>query len=151
MASEPSRLVGRERELATLSGLLSSLPRGGQRSLEVSGEPGIGKTCLLGAVLADARARGYTALRGCGADFERAVPFSLIIDAVDDYLADLNERTLRQLCGPEHEKLTTVFPAIGVDAEPSAGAPSGGAPPPPPGGSPPPRAPRTPPAAGARA
>jgi predicted ATPase len=45
------------------------------------------------------------------------VPFSLLIDAVDDYLADLEERKLMRLCGPELSELTMVFPAVSAVAE----------------------------------
>lgn len=63
----------------------------------VAGEPGIGKTSLLRALGERARARGLQALGGSGAEFERSVPFGVFSDALDDHLATLDRRSLRDL------------------------------------------------------
>jgi len=52
------RFVGRERELAQLSGALDNAVAGNGRMFLVSGEPGIGKTRLADEFSARAQARG---------------------------------------------------------------------------------------------
>jgi len=78
-------LVGRERELALLDGALAALDGGTAGCVTVAGEPGIGKTRLLGALRERAEARGTLVLDGSAAELERDVPFSLWVDALDAY------------------------------------------------------------------
>ncbi|MEY2453565.1 MAG: hypothetical protein QOD92_3139 [Acidimicrobiaceae bacterium] len=56
--ANPDRLVGRENELAQLDAWLDGVVAGRSRPLLLEGEPGIGKTTLLNAARAHARARG---------------------------------------------------------------------------------------------
>jgi DNA-binding CsgD family transcriptional regulator len=69
------RLLGRDRELALLAELVERVPdRGG--ALVVCGEPGIGKSSLLGEAGAHAQARGMRVLRASGVQSEANLPFS---------------------------------------------------------------------------
>ena len=54
-AASPS-LLGREQELALLTGLLRDLERGTGTAVLIEGEPGIGKSTLVGALIAEATA-----------------------------------------------------------------------------------------------
>jgi AAA ATPase domain len=58
------RFVGRERELAQLSGALDKIATGHGRMFMVSGEPGIGKTRLADELSALAQARGLRVIWG---------------------------------------------------------------------------------------
>ncbi len=82
----------------------------------VTGEPGIGKTWLLREAVAEAHASGLMVIRGCGSEFERHVPFGLLVHALDDYLDDLDHERLRALGGAGLGDLARVFPALsGLD------------------------------------
>jgi DNA-binding NarL/FixJ family response regulator len=65
--TETSRFVGRERELAVLSGAVASMD-GGPAVLEIAGEPGIGKTRLLAEFTTLARRSGATVVTGTDED-----------------------------------------------------------------------------------
>ena len=65
--------------------------------MEVTGEPGIGKTRLLGELAADAERRGFLVLGGRATEFERDVPYGLWADALDPYLQRLDPARLRRL------------------------------------------------------
>jgi len=80
-------LVGRETELAAIEAALDALEQGSPGWLAIEGEPGIGKTRLLGELRARADDRGHLVLSGSAAEFERDVPFSVWIDALDAYVA----------------------------------------------------------------
>lgn len=68
--------VGRERERALLDGLLDALTeRGG--ALLLSGDPGIGKSMLLGYTAHRCRA---TVLRACGVESEAVLPYTVLAD-----------------------------------------------------------------------
>jgi predicted ATPase len=58
------RLIGRERELAQLTGALDELAKGRGRMFLISGEPGIGKTRLADELSARAQARGLRVIWG---------------------------------------------------------------------------------------
>jgi len=79
-------LVGRDTELARLDAALDALDAGAGCCLAVEGEPGIGKTHLLAELRARASERGFAALTGVAAEFEREQPFSVWIDALDPYV-----------------------------------------------------------------
>jgi ATP/maltotriose-dependent transcriptional regulator MalT len=79
-------LVGRETELGRLDQTLDVLDQGGAAYLTVEGEPGIGKTRMLAELRKRADARGHLVLSGAAAEFERDVPFSVFVDALDAYV-----------------------------------------------------------------
>ena len=58
---QPAHLVGREEELRDIGSALDGIRERGQ-ALTIVGDPGVGKTALLGAAAADARDRGLTVL-----------------------------------------------------------------------------------------
>ncbi len=85
--SSARALVGRDQELEQLEASLAALAQGQGECLAVVGEPGIGKTRLLGELRARAEHGGHLVLDGSAAEFERDVPFSVWVDALDAYLA----------------------------------------------------------------
>lgn len=80
------RFVGRADELSSLERILDELDRGCPGVIEVAGEPGIGKTRLLAEVAARAGARGHLVLSGAASEFENDLPFSVFVDALDEYV-----------------------------------------------------------------
>ena len=89
-------LVGRETELDLLERMLEEGCAGSPQIVFVTGEPGIGKSSLLAELLRRAEERGCLALRGSAAEFERDLPFGLIIDALDEYLESLGPQRVPQ-------------------------------------------------------
>ncbi len=79
--------VGREAELEQLHVALDVLASGESICAAVEGEPGIGKTRLLADLRRRAEDRGYLVLSGSATEFERDLPFSLWVDALDAYVA----------------------------------------------------------------
>ena len=76
-----SGFIGRSVELGFALRQLAGLERRGG-VLQRVGEPGIGKTRLLQELLADARDRGYATALGRAAEFERALPYAPVRDAL---------------------------------------------------------------------
>ena len=105
------RFVGRRQELAALDSTLDGLRGGRARWLVVSGEPGIGKTRLLGELAERAAARRHPVFVGRGAELERELPFAIWVDALDDHVASLGERKLEALIGERVAELARVLPS----------------------------------------
>jgi DNA-binding NarL/FixJ family response regulator len=105
-------LLGREREMEVVEQLLDEASAGDARFLFVTGEPGIGKTRLLDELLSRAGDRGCLALHGGAAEFERELPFGLVVDAVDEYLESLDPHVFQRLAGEDLTELASVFPAL---------------------------------------
>ena len=79
--------VGRESELALLDAALDALAEDESACVAVEGEPGIGKTRLLAELRDRAEERGCLVLSGSATEFERDLPFSVWVDALDAYVA----------------------------------------------------------------
>ena len=95
------------RELDVLERLLDDLDRGGSGAVEVAGEPGIGKTRLLRELAARAEVRGHLVLGGSGSEFEHDLPFSVFVDALDEYLRGLDPERLAGLGDQVRAELRT--------------------------------------------
>src|ERR671910_23329 len=105
-------LVGREHELELIQQLLEGTSAGEARFLFVSGEPGIGKTRMLTELLGLAKRAGCVVLHGSAAEFERELPFGLLVDAVDEFLESLDPVVLQRLDASDLMELAGVFPAL---------------------------------------
>ena len=75
-------LIGRDTDLAVVRALLTDAVAGHGGSVLIEGEPGIGKTALLEAGLADAQARGCQLLRGACDELTRRFPLSAMLAAL---------------------------------------------------------------------
>src|SRR4051812_39889775 len=114
MATETvERLVGRDAELQRIERLLDGLGRRSAAVLALVGEPGIGKTRLLAELETRATAREYLVLAGRATEFERELPFAVVVDALDRRLAELDPRRLEALGPARLAELARVFPALG--------------------------------------
>jgi DNA-binding CsgD family transcriptional regulator len=100
-----ARLVGRARERQILGWALDELAAGRGVTIEVTGDPGIGKTRLLLELAEEARRRGLPVLRGSATEFERDRPFHVFADA----LADRYRRTGRDAAADGPGWLSAVF------------------------------------------
>src|ERR671915_814738 len=125
MTHQARPFVGREHELELVEQLLEGTCAGEARFLFVAGEPGIGKTRLLAELVARAGERGCLALHGSAAEFERELPFGLVVDALDEYLESLDPHAFQRLAGDDVTELAGVFPALrsldrGSDEPPAA-------------------------------
>ncbi|MER6784053.1 BTAD domain-containing putative transcriptional regulator [Streptomyces sp. NPDC000658] len=106
-------LIGRRTELAVLDAAVEDALAGAPGVIEVVGEPGIGKTRLLGELGERAGRRGFVTLAGRSVEFDRA-PYGAFVDALDDHLAGVDFDRLRHV-GPSSAAfalLSTVFPAL---------------------------------------
>src|SRR5262245_30492317 len=104
-------LIGRTDELERIDGVLAGLGEG-TAVVAVSGEPGIGKTCLLTELAHGADRRGFLVLSGRSAEFEGQLPFAAFVDALDDYLASVNPRRLASLEDEQRAELAHLFPSL---------------------------------------
>ncbi len=85
----PTRMVGRDDELAVVGQGIDAVARGRRRLIVVRGEPGIGKTRLLGALRERAVARGFAVLHGHATELESDQPFAAVVDAFGAHLDEL--------------------------------------------------------------
>ena len=111
-AEDVRGLVGRARELRELDVALDRLAAKEPWFVQIIGEPGIGKSRLLAELCRRGEARGYLVLDGRAAEFERDIPFGLIVDALNDYLASLEPAMLRALDEDVLRELASIFPSL---------------------------------------
>jgi DNA-binding CsgD family transcriptional regulator len=104
--------VGRAAALDSFDHLLAGLGRGESSALEIAGEPGIGKTRLLGELAARADARGYLVLTGFASELEQDSPFCVFVDALDEYVGSLSPALLEHLDDEVRTELATVLPSM---------------------------------------
>src|SRR5262249_60052699 len=82
-----------------------------------AGERGVGKPRLLGELAARAGARGHLVLSGGGSGLESDLPFSVFVDALDEYVAGLEPGRLAMLDDAVQAELAHVFPALSALAD----------------------------------
>ena len=115
-AARPERqhdaLVGRADALASLERVLEELSRDLAIVVELVGEQGIGKTCLLSQLAARAELRGHLVLAGAASELERELPFSVFVHALDEYVASLDAGSLSALDNDVRAELAHVFPSL---------------------------------------
>jgi ATP/maltotriose-dependent transcriptional regulator MalT len=105
-------LVGRAEELGVLEDALDELDGGRAVAFELVGEPGIGKTRLLSELATRAEARGHIVLSGSASELERDLPFSVFLDALDEYAAGLEPERLGTIDVQIQAELASVFPSL---------------------------------------
>jgi predicted ATPase len=98
-------LVGRGDELAILEQALTRLVGGSSQVIEVTGDPGIGKTRLLAELGRRAADRGIPVLDGRAQHGGQRIPFYALVDALDDRVAGLGH-------GADLDVLGSVFPSL---------------------------------------
>jgi DNA-binding CsgD family transcriptional regulator len=106
------RLVGRNAEVGSIELLLDELADGNAAALELVGEPGIGKTRMLRELAARAEDRGYLVLTGSASELESDLPFSVFVDALDEYVHGLEPERLSSLDDNTWAELAQVLPSL---------------------------------------
>jgi hypothetical protein len=66
----------------------------------------------MAALLRKADDAGFLTFSGNAAEFERALPFGLVVDALDEYLASLEPYAFHRLASDDQGELAGVFPAL---------------------------------------
>jgi len=104
--------VGRDDELATLRAAVRALASGRGGIVWLEGEPGIGKSTLLSAVLAEAAAARCRTYRAVGDELSQRLPLRALVDALGDGVA-------ADIVALLHRDITAE-PVDGPDAVPAA-------------------------------
>ncbi len=107
MAGDPPKgrrvmLWGRRQQCEALDGLLAEVRAGRSRALVVRGEPGIGKTALLG--YAAETAQDFQVARAAGVESEMELPFAALHQLCGPMLSRLD-----RLPGPQHDAVGVAF------------------------------------------
>ena len=76
--SAPTDLTGREAEIERLRRFLSQVAGGAGDALLLAGDPGVGKTSLLGVAAAVAAGSGFRLLRATGSQFEADISYAAL-------------------------------------------------------------------------
>ena len=111
-SSAADQLVGRVDELRCIERVLDDLDRGRPGAIELVGEPGIGKTRLLKEIGVRAEQRAHLVLSGSASELERDLPFSVFVDAVDEYVKGLEPARLATLDENVQAELPHVLPSM---------------------------------------
>ena len=101
-------LAGRQAECEVIAQALARLAGGRSQVVELTGDPGAGKTRLLTELARRAAEHGFLVLDGRAQHSGERVPFYALADALDDYLAGLDPRGL----GADRDVLAPVFPSL---------------------------------------
>jgi DNA-binding NarL/FixJ family response regulator/tetratricopeptide (TPR) repeat protein len=112
-------LVGRADELTVVDGALDATGDGGALALQVSGDPGIGKTALLTELGRRAEDRGRLVLVGRASELESDLPYGIFVDALDEYLQTLDPGWLESLDHASGGELARMFPTFPGGKEPA--------------------------------
>src|SRR5580658_1340037 len=75
-------LVGRESDMALLTGLIKEAAQGRGSSVLIEGEPGIGKSALVRAAVAQSSAAGCQVLWGAGDELDQELPLLPFLDGL---------------------------------------------------------------------
>jgi DNA-binding NarL/FixJ family response regulator len=97
-------LVGRERELATVSAFVDAIPEG-PRALLLEGEAGIGKTTIWLEAVGAAEERGFRVLQARPAESEAKLSYAVLADL----LGRAFDETRAALPAPQERALATVL------------------------------------------
>ena len=121
-------LIGRTRELASLSTLIRDAKKGAGRTLIISGDGGVGKTRLLTEASQAAAHEGWRVIVGRSFAVETGIPYALFSDAFLPVLQAMDAPALQVLTRGGVAELGVLFPplapegrrerlASGMDAE----------------------------------
>ena len=112
MSAAAPPLVGRDAELRALERALERTGGGTSQALGISGEPGIGKSRLLGELGRRAASRGHLVAAGRAAELERDVPFALWVEALDDHIVRAGREALAGLGEDLLAELAVALPSV---------------------------------------
>ncbi len=111
-------VVGREREIATISRVLDDALAGNASHLLVAGEAGVGKSRLVSEAVRVAGERGMQVLRGACVNIGAAgVPYGPIVEVLRELHRELPPEDMADLVGPSGTDLARLLPALVADAD----------------------------------
>jgi tetratricopeptide (TPR) repeat protein len=114
------RLIGRHDALRVMEEALDGTSGGAAQFVAIVGEPGAGKTRLLGELAAGGGRRGLAIARGRAGEFEQQLPLGVFIDALNDHLDGCADLWRRDRLGAGSARLLgSVFPALSPASEDS--------------------------------
>jgi DNA-binding CsgD family transcriptional regulator len=122
MALLPDEFVGRAEQLGTFDQVLREVDQGVASAILLIGEPGIGKTRFLAEFARSADQNGRLVLAGSASELERDLPFSVFVDALDEYLRGLGPDRLAVLDEDVRTELSHVFPSLSALGTAGSGA-----------------------------
>jgi predicted ATPase len=106
-------LVGRGAEEARLDAALEAAVAGRGTTVIVGGEAGIGKTRLVGRVVAKARDHGATVLTGaCLPTGSGAIPYAPFVEALRELTRSVEPGLLAGLLGPARSEVARLLPEV---------------------------------------
>jgi DNA-binding NarL/FixJ family response regulator len=97
---DAAALVGRHREREVIAGALGRLRDGLAQVIAVTGDPGVGKTRLLGELAQLAGERGFVVLTGQASGYRTRVRLGPLTDALHEHLDRLDPLSLANHAGP---------------------------------------------------
>lgn len=116
-------LVGRRAEVGLLTEALAGIGPLTPAVVAVTGELGIGKTALLGELVARAADRGHLALTGSATELEHDLPFSVFVDALDRPVEERAADLAARIADSTRGELAGLLPALS-DVDVHSGAPA---------------------------
>ncbi|MBP2706794.1 AAA family ATPase [Microbispora sp. RL4-1S] len=105
-------LTGRESHRREIEAGLAGVSRGRPAFIEVSGDPGMGKTALLAEIVRIAQATGITAFAGRPQPVDGDLAFGAIVDALDGQLSVAASEQPGRLPAAQRDALAVVFPSL---------------------------------------
>lgn len=123
-----SVMVGREMELGQLRAALAEARGGSARSVLIGGESGIGKSRLVGELIAIARAESWSVHHGACPPSAAGppVPFAPFTAVLRSIVRSVDARLLDHLLGPGRRELAALLPELG-EPDPASMAGAGAA------------------------
>ena len=105
-------IVGRASELAALQTVVSDVEEGRSHLVLFSGEAGIGKSRMVGALANDAHSRGFLVLQGNCYGRDRTSPYAPLLDLIRSFLA-IQPREVREAhIQPFAQEFFPLFPDL---------------------------------------
>ncbi len=113
-------LVGRQAELGLLGDSLDRAVAGGQATVLVGGEAGVGKSRLVHDLIVQARQSGARALVGGCVELDGGgIPFAPLVEMIRAFAAELGPADLDDVLGGAREEIARLVPEL-KDAAPVA-------------------------------
>lgn len=97
--TKPDLMVGRDQELARFEGLIAAVMAGSGGVAWIQGEPGVGTSALVAAVLTMADEAGCQVLHGAGDELSRSFPLRLMADCLGVMTASEHDSLAAEIRG----------------------------------------------------
>ncbi len=105
-------IVGRATEIAALHVIVHEVEEGQSRIVLLSGEAGIGKSCLVAEIETEADSRGFVVLQGNCFQRDLTSPYSPLLDLLRLYFANQPSEVREAELQPFAQELLPVLPDL---------------------------------------